>query len=82
MADAFEGYAAGLDSPATRHAALSVTGADIDPRPRGIYCKAAGTISVSDGTTALDYDMVAGDVLPFRGKRITAIASGTFYAWW
>ena len=83
MADAFEGHQASITAPASKHAALSAdAGNDIDPRPRAVYCQADGTITLTDDNdNALAYAMTAGQVLAFRAKRCTAIASGTFYAW-
>lgn len=83
MADKFANHREGLESPATRHWLLVANaGADLDPKPRGIYCQAAGQITIRDEAgTDLAYDLDKGGQLPFRGVRITAIASGTFYGW-
>lgn len=81
MADEFASHGKTLESPATRHWQLTANAsADVDPRPRAIYCKADGTITLRDEAgTDLAYDLIAGAVLPFRALRITAISSGTFY---
>lgn len=83
MADEFASYGKSLDGPATRHFALTADAdADINPRPRGVYCQADGTITIRDEAgVSLPYTMTVGGVLPFRGVRITAISGGTFYGW-
>lgn len=51
---------------------------------RGIFCAEAGTAVVVDAAgTALSYTMTAGQMLPFRCKRINATGStGTYYGWY
>lgn len=83
MSDPFESNTATVSDPGERHFALSVdAGADIDPRPRAIYCEAPGTITLIDRSgTSLAYTMQAGQVLAFRANRVAAISGGTFYGW-
>ena len=72
----------GLESPGTRHTAISADADPIDPRPRAIFCQAAGTFTATDeNDTSLSYTMAQGTVIPFRFVAITAIDSGTFYGW-
>lgn len=54
---------------------------DLSRIPKSIVCEAAGTITIRDklGVT-LTYTRAVGDIIPFRGVRITA-ATGTWYGW-
>ncbi|MGR3494081.1 spike base protein, RCAP_Rcc01079 family [Citreimonas sp.] len=81
--DDFSAYTKSASDPGYRHFALAAdAGADVDPRPRAIYCEAAGTITIADEVgEELPYTMEQGQVLPFWGVRITAISAGTFYGW-
>lgn len=83
MSDPFEFTASGLTSPATGHAQIVPSdSADIDPRPRALYCSAAGDVALSDGVTTLTYTMTAGEVLPFRARRVMATGTtATVYGW-
>lgn len=81
MADPFNERAETLTAPCRRHVLLSAdVENDIDPRPRAIWCEAAGTIILRDENgVGLPYTMRAGLVLPFRPMRVMAISGGTFY---
>lgn len=83
MADRWADSADTDVSPASRHVALAANaGADLADLPRAIYCEADGTITLLDELgTALPYTMTAGQMIPFRGVRVTAISGGTFYGW-
>lgn len=82
MSDPFASFAASLTGPAERHQLLAAGPAELDPRPRLIYCASAGTIEVEDAAgVALPYTLETGDRIEFRGVRIAAITGGTFYGW-
>ncbi len=81
MTDRFASYSSGLDSPGTRHFAITPSANDLNPRPRSLYCEAAGTVTIQDADlNSLTYTLQQGQVLPFRGRRITA-ATATVYGW-
>ena len=83
MADPFESYAGGLESPATRHYVIVPdNAADLPDIPRAIYCNGAGNAVISDGTNDVTYALVAGQVLDFRGRRVKATGTtATLVAW-
>jgi hypothetical protein len=67
-------------APARRHKTL--TTGRISPRPRSIYCYAAGTITLADEDgTELPYALTAGQSIPFAGVSVVSTGSGTFYGW-
>lgn len=52
-------------------------------QPRAIYCAVDGTAQVVDEVgTVLPYAMTAGQYIPFRGVRLDASTTGTFYGWY
>jgi hypothetical protein len=78
MADNFENYNSGLDSPALN--AEAVTPSDsvsLTNDSRGLFVGGAGNISVlmSGGTTVTFTGVVAGSVLPIRANRINATST-------
>ena len=77
------GYPDSKADPATRHTQITAHASNpLDPIPRAIYCQVAGTITIVDKYgTSLPYAMTVGQVLPFRGRLVTSVGSGTFYAW-
>lgn len=84
MADPFEGHSTGLTGPGLRHFLITPSDTvDLDPRPRLIYCAAAGTIVIRDAAgNDLPYTLERGDRLEFRGVRVMATgATGTWYSW-
>ncbi|PJN95840.1 hypothetical protein CNY89_06130 [Amaricoccus sp. HAR-UPW-R2A-40] len=84
MADKFKGISSGTSGPAVRHFLITPSDSvDLDPRPRLIYCAAAGTIVVRDAAgTDLSYTLERGDRLEFRGVRVMAAGTtGTWYGW-
>lgn len=81
--DAFFSVPKGLEAPGDRHYQISASGVALSPKPRGVWCQAAGSLTVEDDQgTSLSYTMAQGAVLGFRPHKVTAIASGTFYAWY
>lgn len=78
MADNFENYNSGLDSPALN--AEAVTPSDsvsLTNDSRGLYVGGAGNISVlmSGGTSVTFTGVVAGSILPIRVNRINATST-------
>lgn len=83
MADQFASFGPTPTGPGEKHRQLVANAdADIDPRPRAIHCQADGTITIRDEDGEdLPYTLTAGQSIPFRGVRVTAISGGTFYGW-
>lgn len=83
MSDEFASRMKTVVDPAESHALLAAdSNTDLTPRPRALYCQEAGTITVRDiNGVDLPYTLSAGQYIPFRGVRVTAISSGTFYGW-
>jgi hypothetical protein len=78
MADNFEKYTSGLDSPA--RSAIAITpndGADLANATRALYVGGAGNIAVvTVGENTVTFNAVpAGMILPVRVKRV--LATGT-----
>ena len=85
MSDPFSGYARSLESPALFHQAITPSdSADLSPRPRVLYCSAAGTAVLRDGAgTEQSYTLLQGQILPLSPLRV--LASGTtasLIGWW
>lgn len=83
MPDPFESTASGLDSPATRHFAITPADADLAIRPRALYCNVSGTVVVRDdlGTT-ITYNMIVGQILPIRAVQVRAASTATVIGWY
>ena len=78
MADNFENYNSGLDSPALN--AEAVTPSDsvsLTNDSRGLFVGGAGNISVlmSGGTSVTFTGVVAGSILPIRANRVNATST-------
>lgn len=73
----------GIESPGYNHYIISASANALDPKPRSIRCQSDGTLTIEDvDAVSVDYAMTAGEVLTFRAHKVTAIASGTFVAWY
>lgn len=74
MPDYFKSEPVGLDSPFTRHFAITPSNtADMEDRPRAIRCDVAGTASlVDEAGTALTYNLAAGEIIAGRIVRVNA----------
>jgi len=80
MADLFAKKGS-ITSSGVRH--YRVTVAVLNPKPRAIRCRTAGTITLLDDTGVSEtYPMVAGEVLMFRAQECTSLGTGTFTAWY
>lgn len=67
-------------APARNWVQLSASTANLSPRPRAIFCQAAGTFTATgENGVALPFTLSAGQELPIQPVTVTAIASGTFY---
>ncbi|MGZ9812065.1 spike base protein, RCAP_Rcc01079 family [Pseudoroseicyclus sp. H15] len=77
MADNFATHAESLNSPASRHQVITPDdGADLSPVPRALFCNASGTAVIRDAAgTDVAYDLMAGQILPLRARRV--LATGT-----
>lgn len=83
MADPFERNAPSLDSPATRHFAITATNAELATIPRALYCTVAGTAIVRDeGGTDVTYTLAVGDLLTFRAVQVRSGSTATVIGWY
>jgi len=78
MADNFEDYNAGLDSPASN--AIAVTPSDsvsLTTDARALYIGVAGDVSLltSGGDTVTFVGLLAGSILPVRVNRVNATST-------
>jgi hypothetical protein len=84
MADSFLQVPKSMESPATRHYAITPSDTvDIPQRPRMIYILTTGNIAIRDELgTVLTYPVTAGQVMQFRGTRVMATnTTATAVAW-
>lgn len=82
MPDRFDDHNPSLDSPGERHYPITAGTAELDPRPRAIVCLTAGSLTIADeAAVEITYAMAAGQILPFRAVKVTAIGSGSFAGW-
>lgn len=83
MADHFEKYASGLESPASNHFAITAADTDLSIVPRALYVDAAGTVVVRDnGGVDVTYNCTAGQVLPVRAVQVRAASTATVVGWY
>ncbi len=83
MTDPFDSNRKGLTAPGDIHTLIVASLDVLDPKPRSIRCDVAGTITIEDKVgTSLQYNMVAGEVLTFRGTKVTATAGGGVFVGW
>lgn len=61
---------------------ISASPDDLTPRPRAIRVVVAGTIDYQneDDTTETDSPVLAGEIIPFQPKKITAITDARIFA--
>lgn len=84
MSDNFQTHQRSLESPGDRHRVITPSDSDaVAPRPRALWCEAAGTVSVEDRDgIVLSYTLSAGQVLPFRAVKVRATGTtATVYGW-
>ena len=84
MSDPFISHNVSLDSPATRHAAVTPDDdADLPVKPRALYILTDGNLAVRAGAVDITYPVFAGQVFPFRGVRVLETGTtATCVAWW
>ena len=83
MVDTFDTNKKGLSSPGDIHFPIVTSPDKMDPRPRSVYCAIAGNLAIEDSVgTSIVYTMTAGEVLTFRGTKITAIGGGGAFVGW
>jgi len=77
MTDVFQYHSSGLESPATRHFAVTpADGSDLANIPRALFIGGAGDIAIRDGAgTDVTYTVPAGTTLLIRAVRV--LATGT-----
>lgn len=82
--DPYRFHARGLNSPATRHVAITPSdSADLPVRPRVLYCQAPGDVVVRDEMGLdLAYTVAQGQILPVGAVRVLATGTtATVYGW-
>lgn len=74
MPDNFAAHANGLESPFTRHFAITPhNSTNMADRPRAVRCEVAGTaVLVDEAGTALSYTLAVGEVISGRIVRVNA----------
>lgn len=82
MTDRFATYSPGLDDPCDAHYVITPGAADLNPRPRSLYVNAPGNATIEDknGVSITYTNLAQGQILPFRGRKVTA-ATATLIAW-
>lgn len=86
MADKFQGYVSGLESPATEWANITPSDvADLSITPRALDCANSGTaVIVSRSGAEVTINLTAGNPYPVRPSRVKAIgttATGIIGLW-
>jgi hypothetical protein len=84
MTDSFQGHQRSLEGPGDRHQAITPSdSATLSPRPRALFCQAAGEVAVEDRQgVVLTYTLAAGQILPFRAVRVRATGTtATVFGW-
>lgn len=83
MADRFETNMAALDSPASRHFAITAANTDLAFRPRALLVTVTGDVVIRDETGIdITYPAVpAYTVLPFRAIQVRAGTTATVVGW-
>jgi len=77
MADNYESFNPGLESPVVNASALSASDSEIDVT-RALHVNASGTITVqfADGTDDVALVVVQGQTYPYRIKKLKTVAGG------
>ena len=83
MADNFVQVSKSMESPATRH--YAITPNDSTPmanRPRALYVLTTGNLVLQDELgTSLTYPVVAGQVVTFRALYVKTASTATVVGW-
>lgn len=86
MADQFTNASGAAQSaPATRHFAITLSDTvDMAIVPRALYVLTAGNLAIVDAAdVVVVYPVTAGQIIPFRGKRINlASSTATAVGWY
>lgn len=87
MADPFESFRPGLESPATKHYAVTLDSPGptvLDPRPRKLYVETTGDVEIIDeDDVAVTYTSVpAGTTLEFRASALGGATTADIIAWY
>lgn len=78
MADTFNNHEPGLDSPATRAAAVTPSdGVDLTSAARALWVGGAGNVSLitTGGDTVTISGVAAGTLLPIRAARVRSTST-------
>lgn len=86
MADPFESYRPGLESPATRHYEVQIDSgshAVLDPKPRFLYVMTSGLLEIVDeDDVAITYPVTAGQKIEFRAAAVGSETTAEVAAWY
>jgi hypothetical protein len=89
MADSFEAFQPGLDSPAEHHYEVVIDGESpstatvLDPTPRYLYVATNGNVEIIDADgVSVTYAVTAGQVLRFRPYSLGLATTATIIAWY
>lgn len=82
MNDPFANNATGLSSPANRHFSITPADEDLETKPRCLYVNESGTLIIRDEMGVdVTYNVIAGQIFPFRGVQIRAASTATVIGW-
>ena len=83
MADEFESYSVGRESPAEGHLAITPSDTPLTDIPKAIYVGGAGTLVMQDKNAVdVTYTVLAGAIIPFRPTIIKAASTATGIVAW
>ena len=78
MADPFDNYASGLDSPASDWMDITLADADLSTMPRALDCIESGNVDIVSANGAeVTITLTAGVPYPCRPARVKAPSTGS-----
>ena len=78
MSDSFEKFTVGLDSPGTRHFAITPSSSVLPNIPRVIYVGGGGTLELEDvNGISCTYNPVSNSYIIFRANKVLASSTAT-----
>ena len=83
MADPFANNLSGLESPATKHFAITPADTDLPIVTRALYVNASGTLVIRDSFGIdISYEVVFGQILPFRAVQVRTGTTASVIGWY